>query len=165
MNSLRCSNLLFTWLNNESSPENVKSIAKSIGYNDNPFFGAKKKKAKLMGELVILNTALVIIAVNQVVEENEAKLIIDSFLSKANKSIFNVLEKHYPNFRKSYEANMSEYFTIIQQENPGLGVSFTFLTSLGIDPLKSLNAQLFISTKFGNSLTKTIEALKSMSRM
>jgi len=158
----QCADLLTTWLSKESSPDNAKNIAKNIGYNDSPLFGAKKRKTRLIGELTMLNTALVIVAINQVFNENNAKKIIDKFLIISNKSIFSVMEKQYPDFRNTYEKRMAQYFKMIHQENPGVGVSFAFLSNLDLDPLKSINAQLYLSKKFGNSLTQTIDVLSRM---
>ena len=54
----QCGGLLAKWLSNECSPENAKTLAKNIGYNDSPFFGAKKKRTKFIGELVMVNVAV-----------------------------------------------------------------------------------------------------------
>lgn len=162
INRKQCADLLTTWLGKECAPENAKILAKNIGYKDSPFFGAKKKKTKLIGELVMMNVALVIVAVNQVFNQEDAKSIIDPFLSIANKSIFSVIERQDPDFKNNYEKRMAQYFEILNQDNPGIGISYAFLTNLDLDPLKNMKGQLFVSAKFGESLSKTIDVLKRM---
>ena len=61
----QCSDLLAIWLETSSGPDAVKQLVKDTGYNDSPFFGAEKKKVRIVGELVLANTALAIFAVNQ----------------------------------------------------------------------------------------------------
>jgi len=162
MSEQQCGDLLAMWLGKACSPESAKAVAKEAGYNDSPFFGAKKKKIKLTSEIVMLNTALVIFAVNQVFEELQAKSIIDSFLAISNKSIFSVIEKKDSTFSIRYEKRLAKYFKILHEENLGIGISFHFLTYIDIDPLKSMQAQLLISDRFGKSLSQTIDILKSI---
>ncbi len=160
--SNQCGDLLTTWLSKECSPDNAKTIAKNIGYNDSPFFGAKKKKTKLIGELVMVKVALVIYAVNQVFDPKNAKSIIDSFLSISSKSIFSAIEGQDPDFRNKYKRRMAQYFELLHKDNPRLGLSFAFLTNLNMDPLKNMKGQVIVSTEFGESLSETIDVLQRM---
>jgi hypothetical protein len=162
VNRKQCAAILTMWLENECAPEKAKILAKSIGYKDSPFFGAKKKKTKFIGELVLIHVALGIHAVNLVFNRDDAKSIIDPFLLFANKSIFSAIERQDPDFFKNYEKRMAQYFAILSQDNPGIGVSCAFLTNIDLDPLKNMKGQLFVSVKFGESLSKTVDVLKRM---
>jgi hypothetical protein len=64
--------LLATWLGRACSPDNAKVVAKKVGYNDSPIFGAEKKRTHLMSEIVIVNTAILIYAVNCVFHTHSA---------------------------------------------------------------------------------------------
>lgn len=157
---VQCGDLLAMWLQKSSSPEVAKQVAKEIGYNDSPLFGAKSKKIKLMAELATINTALAIFAVNQAFDTANSKSIIDPFLSVSRKSIFAILEKHDSNFKQIYQARMAEYFGILSKDKPTLDLSFSFLTHLGIDPLKCMQGQILLAARFGDSLSTTLDVLK-----
>ena len=146
MTSKQCAAILTTRLAKECSPENAKILAKNIDYNDAPFFGAKKKKAKLISELVMLNAALLIVAMNQVF----------------NQSIFSAIEKQDSSFKANYEKRMAQYFEILNQEKPAIEISRSFLINLDLNPLNNFQGQLFVSAKFGESLSETIDILKRM---
>ena len=108
----QCGDLLAMWLEKSSRPDAVKQLVKNTGYNDSPFFGAEKKKVRIVGELVIVNVALAIVAVNQVFGPNDAKAIIDAFLAVARKAVFGFLEGKDPDFKKRYDnawANISKF--------------------------------------------------------
>jgi hypothetical protein len=150
------------WLGKVSMLENAKLVANEVGFNDSPFFGAEKKKIRLMGELVMVNTALAIFAVNQVFDARGAKSIIDPFLSIANKSIFSVIEKKDSDFKRRYEQRMSEYFRLLSEYKPAIELSFSFMKNLGLDPLGNLKGQVLIAARFGDSLTETLDVLRRM---
>lgn len=158
----QCGNLLSMWLQKSSSPDIAKLVAKEIGFNDSPLFGAEKKKIKLIGELVMVNTALAIYAVNQVFDASASKAIIDPFLSISKKSIFSVIEKKDNEFKKKYEQRMAEYFSILSKDKPSLGLSFSFMKYLSLDPLKNMQGQILIAARFGDSLSKTLDVLRRM---
>lgn len=158
----QCGDLLAMWLEKTCAPENIKLIAKEIGFNDSPLFGGEKKRLKIMSELLIAHTALAIFAVNQVFEAQAAKSIIDPFLAVVSKSIFSALEKKDDTFKNTYEQRMPEYFRILSEEKAMLGISFSLMQHLGLNPLKNMNGQLTLTTRLGDSLTKTIDVLKRM---
>ncbi len=162
ISELQCAGLLSMWLTKNSSPEVCKQIASDIGYNDSPLFGARKKKRRLMGELVMMNTALVIFAVNQRFERNGAKAIIDPFLASSRKSIFEVLEKHDGGFKERYPQRMAEYFEILGQDKAVLGLTFSFMQHLDVDPLKNLKGPLALTVRFGAALKGTLDVLNRM---
>ncbi len=158
----QCGDLLAMWLEKTCAPKDAKLIAKEVGFNDTPFFGAQKKKIKLMGELVMVNTALVIFAVNQVFDATDSKSIIDSFLSVAKKSIFSVIEKKDSDFKNRYEQRLSEYIHIFEEDRPALGLSFTFIKNLGLDPLSNMQGQILVATRFTANLAGTRNVLSNM---
>lgn len=155
----QCGDLLAMWLEKSSSPDAVKQLVKDTGYNDSPFFGAEKKKVRIVGELVIVNAALAIVAVNQVFGPNDAKAIIDAFLAVARKAVFGFLEGKDPDFKKRYEQRLGEYFKVLSEDKPALAISFCFMKNLGLDPLKNMEGQLQVASRLGDSLTKTLDAL------
>ncbi|MFX5839836.1 hypothetical protein ABTE60_21220, partial [Acinetobacter baumannii] len=75
---------------------------------------------------------------NQRFEHDEAKAIIDPFLSSARKSIFEVLERHDGRFKERYPNRMAEYFELLGQDKAVLGLTFSFMQHLDVDPLKNL---------------------------
>ena len=54
-----CGDLLATYLSSRCFPDNAKTLAIDLGYNDAPFFGAKEKETKLISELVTVPQKLV----------------------------------------------------------------------------------------------------------
>lgn len=157
-----CGDLLARWLEKSSDPDVVKQLVKETGYNDSPFFGAEKKKIKIVGELLIVNTALGIFAVNQVFGHNDAKAIIDAFLAVAEKYVFGYLEKKDAGFKQRYEQRMGQYFKVLLEEKPALGMSFSFMTNLGLDPLKNMQGQILVAARLGQSLSQTLDVLKRL---
>jgi hypothetical protein len=153
-NSQTPSVVLAIWVSKQCSPDKAKYIAENINYNDNPIFFAKKRKTKLVSEMVILNTAIAFFVTNQIFEQQTAKTIIDGYLSIANKSIFEPLEKIDNNFNVKYEKHISDYFSSFTEENPLIGISYTFLQNLGLKPLKDMNLQVFIAKEFGEGLAE-----------
>src|SRR3989344_990354 len=155
----QCGDLLAMWLEKSSSPDTIKQLVKDTGYNDSPLFGAEKKKVRIGCELVMANTALAIYAVNQIFGPNDAKPIIDTFLAIARKSVFGYLEGKDPNFKKRYEQRMSEYYKILSEDKPALGMSFSFMKNLDLDPLKNMQGQVLVAARLGDSLSKTLDVL------
>jgi hypothetical protein len=76
-----CGNMLAVFLGRRASTENAKELAKAVGYNDFPFFGAKKKRVALISERVIFYSALVIFASNRICSQAATKAVVDAFLS------------------------------------------------------------------------------------
>jgi hypothetical protein len=150
------------WLQKSSDAAVVKQIVAETGYNDSPLFGAEKRRVRIMAEVVMLNTALAIFAVNQVFSVGDAKPVIDAFLASARKSVFGVIEAKDRTFGERYQQRMTEYFGVLQGERPALGISFAFLRNLELDPLKNLAGQMFVAQHFGQSLGETLNALKTM---
>jgi len=140
-----CGDDLALLLEEGTSPEHTARIAKEIGFDDSPVFGARKKKARIRGEVAMINSALIIHAVNEVVNENKAKPIIDEFLRVARMYVFNGLEAQNPQFEERYPERLTEYFEILSQEKPALGLTFSFMRHLGVDPLQNLEGQLKFS--------------------
>lgn len=160
--SEQCGDMLALWLEKSSSPEAVKQVVRDAGYNDSPFFGAEKKRTRVIGELVMANTALAILAVNQVFGPEDAKAIIDVFLSAARRSVFTFLEARDSTFEQRYEQRLTEYFKIFGEKQPLLGMSFAFMQSLDLDPLKQGPGQLHLAERFGRSLNETVDVLRRM---
>ncbi|MBA3699786.1 MAG: hypothetical protein H0W78_13140 [Planctomycetes bacterium] len=156
--------LLATWLSNHIGPDAAKQLAKEVGYNDSPFFGAEKKKVLLVGELAMLNAALAIFSVNQVFNAEDAKSVIDPFLAKAKTSIFCFIETKDSSFHNRYQVRMTEYFQILSGENPPIGLSFAFMTNLRLDPLKNPQGQMALALKLASSVSETVKALQVMAK-
>jgi len=105
---------LSTLLALHSHPDIGKKVAGWLQFNDTPFFGQKKRKAKLIGELVTLNSAIIFKKINIYYNYDDSKLIIDSFLDYTRKGgIFRVIESQYPQFSKKYEENIQIYHSIL----------------------------------------------------
>lgn len=85
---MQAAGVLLIGLEKRSSPAVTEAIAAEAGYNSSPLFGAKKARIRLMGEVVTVNAALTIVAVNQVFAMADAKTIIDIFLAGARQSLF-----------------------------------------------------------------------------
>lgn len=156
----QCGDLLAIWLGKASGPENAKAVAKEAGFNDSPFFGADKKRIHLLGELVMVNTAIAIVAVNQVFDRLQAQSIIDPFLARAQKSVFSFLEQKDPDFKAKYEERMAEYFHVFSSGKPGLAVAAAFMNNLGLNALSNLNGQVLLTARFGDALKETINVLR-----
>lgn len=149
---------LTTWTSEQCKPERVRLIAQKIGYNDSPLFFAKKKKARLVSEVIIANTAIAIFAANMSVNPDRAKVIIDAFLDALKDMIFAPMEKIDPDFSQHYENRISSYFSFLQSANvPGMGDSF--IKELGAMP--SAEGRHFLIMEFGSSIKEVHEALKA----
>lgn len=155
--------LLALWLQKSCSIDPLKQIVKDTGYNDSPFFGAEKKKVRVMGELVFANTSLAIFAVNQVFEVDDAKAIIDTFLDRARKSMFTVLEAKDQTFKERYQRRLEQYFKSLSEARALIGMSCLFMENLDLDPLKHGEGQMKVAARFGQSLTETVDVLKRLS--
>lgn len=112
-----------------------------------------------MGELAIVNTAIIIFAINQRFEYDRARAIIDSFLHLANRDIFSVLDSNDVRFKEVYQKRIDEYFRAHNQNQPVLGITSIFMHSLGVDPLKSLRGQLVLAVRFGATRKAALDIL------
>ncbi|MFT4257625.1 MAG: hypothetical protein QM599_11825 [Pseudoxanthomonas sp.] len=158
----QCGDLLASFVGNRSSAEEAKAIAKMIGYNDSPLFGARKKRVALVSELAMLYAALVIFSANQAFNQVTAKAVIDSFLDCARRKVFIHIEKEISNFSGIYSKRMSEYFPIFHQDRAPLGLSFSLMQNLGIDPLNNLQGQLTLTGHIASKMDETIKILKGL---
>ncbi|MDZ3797801.1 MAG: hypothetical protein U0T03_03225 [Xanthomonadales bacterium] len=158
----QCGDLLASFVGNRSSAKEAKSMAKMIGYNDSPLFGARKKRAALVSELAMLYAALVIFSANQVFNQITAKAVIESFLDRAKKKVFTHIEKEVSNFSSTYSKRMSEYFPIFHQDRAPLGLSFALMQNLGIDPLNNFQGQLVLTGHIASKVDDTIKILQGL---
>lgn len=158
----QCGDMLASFVGNRSSAEEAKAIAKMIGYNDSPLFGARKKRAALVSELAMLYSALVIFSANQAFNQVTAKAVIDSFLDCAKRKVFIHIEKEISGFSSIYSTRMTEYFPIFHQDRAPLGLSFALMQNLGVDPLNSLQGQLTLTGHIASKVGETIKILKGL---
>ena len=156
---MECAGLFSMWLQSKTGPDVAEKFAANIGYKVAPLFGKKKARVRLMGELAMVYVALAIYAINLRHDADAARSIIDPFLEATRKTHFSALERHYPNFESVYPQRMQDYFQVLEDANPALGVSFAFLRNLGIDPLTSLEAQLHLVAVFSTTLQETLDVL------
>lgn len=162
MSHSQCGDLLVMWLHKVTSPESVESLAKEIGYKTSSLFGAKKRRTRFMGELVLIHVALAMHAVNMKFDTADSKAIIDPFLASANETLFKPLDAHDANFTNKYEQRLTEYIGILFESKAALGLSFAFLRNCEIDPLNSLRAQLFLAEYLGGQLEETLDVLSRL---
>ncbi len=145
-----------------ASRETAGRIAKEIGFNDNPILGAKRKKTQIETEVAMINAAVIIYAVNQVVDETKAKPIIDEFLKQSNMYVFERLAERDRRFLKKYPERLAEYFEILSRDKPVLGLSFSFLRHMGGDPLKNLEGQLLFSAHLSAMLKEAMAIVEKV---
>jgi hypothetical protein len=157
-----CGNMLSVFLGSRASAESAKELAKEVGYNDSPLFGAKKKRVALISELVMFYSALVIFASNRIFNQTVAKSVVDAFLLHAKGRVFSHLEKELPSFSSIYAARLEEYFPIFHQDKAPLGLSFALMKHLGLDPMKNLEGQLWLARQIGMTLDETLEILRGL---
>jgi hypothetical protein len=148
--------LLAIWLGKNSVPTVLKQIVAETGYNDSPWFGAEKKKVRLVDEVVMVNSAVAIFAVNQVFTGSDAKAVIDAFLASARTSVFSVIEAKDKDFKRRYEQRMGEYFEALHEERAAIALSFRFMQNLDLDPPKSMG-QILVA-----SLSNTLKILRTL---
>lgn len=115
--------MLADMLKEQTSRDVIKTIVELTGYNDSPFFGAVKKKVRLVGELSMLNSALLIYAANQIAGREDAKKIVDSFLAEATPDVFRVLEARDANFKDRYRQRMETYLQLLSEDRPTAGTT------------------------------------------
>ena len=163
ISKVQCGALLSVWLERHSSPDVVKQIVRDTGYNDSPFFGAEKKKIKIFGEVLIVNCAMAIFAVNQVLKFEAAKEVIDAFLLAAKTPIFGFIERKDPGFQKRYPGRMADYFKVMSGSKPALGLSYSFFENIDQNPLDNLEGQFLLAARFSAFLNSTIDMLQTFS--
>lgn len=161
ISKVQCGGVLSVWLEQKSSPEIVKQIAREVGFNDSPFFGASKRRIKLIGEVIMVNCAISIFAVNQVLPRESAMQVINAFLLAAKTPIFAKIESMDSTFRNRYPLRLADYFKAMSGEKPSLGLSFSFMENLDLNPLNNLDGQIQIAYRFTNYLTSSIDVLKN----
>ena len=144
INSIECAGRFAVWLGKKSSLDAARTFAKEIGYNDSPFFGARKARVRLLGELLMLNVALA---------------IIDPILASLGESDLKVLEQRDSQFTRKYEQRLTEYFKILHESQAALGLSFTMLESLGLPPINNFESQLKIASYVAETLKEAVEIL------
>ena len=57
---------------------------------------------------------------------------------------------------------MDEYFKLLSEDKPALGMSFSFMKNLDLDPLKNMQGQILVAGRLGESLSKTIDVLNRL---
>lgn len=159
---MECGGLLSVWLEKQGSAAVVKEMAKKAGYRDNPFFGAKKRKLKIIGETLIVNCAIIIQAVNHVLPPKDAKPVIDYFLLACKTPIFAWIEEKDPTFNKKYPSHIETYYKVLRGNQPGIGLSFLYMKNLDLDPSSGLENQLLLAGHFTALLASTIEMLENL---
>jgi hypothetical protein len=148
------------WLKKNSGPDAVKHVVQETGYNDSPFFGAEQKRVRIIAEVTIVNTALVICAVNHVFAFDGAWGLINVFLGRARGRVFRFIETKDAGFARRYEQRMAEYFQVLSEDKPGRGISLCFLKNLDLDPIQNRQAQVLVAARLGKALGETIDMLK-----
>ena len=87
-------------------------------------------------------------------------MLIDTFLAGARQSVFRPIESQDSGFAQRYEQRMAEYFKVLSEEKPAIGMSFCFLRNLDLNPLEGIQAQVLVAARLGQALGQTIEMLK-----
>lgn len=158
----QCGDLLSLFVANRASAEKAAELAKDIGYNDSPMFGARKKRATLVSELAILYSAVAIVSANSALRKEATRPVIDSFLKCAKTRVFSHIAREIPAFPNIYTARVQEYFPLFHQDKAPLGLSFALMKHLNLDPLKNMKAQLWLSEHIALTLRESIDVLKKM---
>ena len=141
----------------------MEEIAKEAKFNNKPFFGAKKKRMKLMEEVCCIHTAIAIYAANCSFKLEECKPVIDGFLQILQKYMLGILEKHNPKFPDTYASRMQEYFGMFTEENPGIAISFAFLNHLHGKPQLDLEGQTVLAVRFSKAMSAGVNSMRAMS--
>ncbi len=156
----KAATFLVMWVSKQCSPESSKALANAIGYNDTPLFFKKRKKARLVTEIIIANTAVAIFATNLAVNPDRAKSVIDAYLDSAKTTMFVPLERVNPNFSSQYQKRISVYFSLLQSNSIPEMVS-SFLTELGVNASSSSKGYDFLSQTLYSSIKEVHETLKA----
>jgi len=154
----KAAEFLIAWVAKRCSPEWVKRTAGEIGYNDKPLFFAKKKRVKLVSEIAIINTAIVIFVTNMVVNPDRAPIIIDAYLETAKNTMFDRLEEIDSHFSDRYKKRIGAYFLLLKDNNID-EMGDLFLSALGV---KASGGGPFITLEIHKSIKEMYEALKDI---
>ena len=141
---------LAIFLDTHCSPEATNEIAREVGFKISSLFGSKKKSIQIKSELAIMMSAVLIATVNEMYREDDAKIIIDEFLSKSRTYVFNDLEKRDKKLSEKYTSRLIEYFDILDGEKPLIDLSFALLCHLGLASRLDLRSQLYLAEFIGS---------------
>jgi hypothetical protein len=57
---------------------------------------------------------------------------------------------------------MGEYYKILSEDKPALGMSFAFISNLEMDPLKNMQGQILAGACLGINLKQALDLLKRL---
>lgn len=159
-----CSDLIAKAVEKQSSPDEIEKIAKEAQFKNNPLFGAMKKRIQLMAEVSVVNTAIAIFAANCSFKQEDLKPIIDGSLQLLQKYMFSIIEKNLNGFKDLYAKRMAEYYPILQEEQPGIGLSFVFLKNLHGKPKLDFEGQTKLAVRFTSNISSSVEAMQTIAK-
>ena len=157
----QCAEALMKWYLAKLAVDNVRAMGREVGYSDSSFFGGSKRRTRLMEEVAILHSALGIQCVNGAFDTADATLVIDNFLELARTSVLAALERRNREFKARYTARIGSYFNALAatREN-AIGMSFIFMKSLDVDPLKNVEKQVYCAARIHSVVKQTMDVLQ-----
>ncbi|MDE0330805.1 MAG: hypothetical protein OXL41_02970 [Nitrospinae bacterium] len=144
------------------SPSMSHPPAKSMGYIIPFLFGGRKASVRLMAELFILYSAIIYDLVNAIYDLENAKEIIDAYLSESVGRIV-VIEKQEQDFTSKFAEKIPEYIKIMDGSNPMIGVSRHLMKGLGMNPVYQENQrekQLAAAAWIGESKSAILDVFR-----
>jgi hypothetical protein len=145
---LYCAESLSKWIAENSTPEDCKRIADSIGYNYSPILGRTKQRNRILFEVIIVNTILAMYATNETSDEIYTKLIIDGFLEVLRISIFDIMAEKDSSFSEIYTARMYNYRQCFEGGFPIVCITDEFMRHLNVDRKNPIMSELALIAEF-----------------
>lgn len=158
--SAQCGQFLSMWLTKCTTANGADIVAKSLGLDNLSSQERTKKLARLRRELAVVNTSLIITAVNAVFDQTQSKAIIDTFLAGARSTLFEDIESSFPSFPRLYQERMEGYYNALSQPNAPLAISFAFMQNMEIDPTSDVMVQAAVSGALGTMMRTTLDMLR-----
>jgi len=133
-----CGDLMFEWLQSHCNSKKSKEVAQAVGYKYSIF--SPQRKIRVMEELTFLYTSVAIYGLNMALsDETTAKEVIDAFLEKLHRKLFDVVVKDDVDFSGRYSERLSGYFHLFRSGGDGIGAAGDFMVGLFGTPNARIN--------------------------
>lgn len=157
-----CGDFLARMVRGGCSPFAVKQVLEATGYNYEPVLGKKRKQVRFIGELMSVKSSIITHAVNEALDLETAKKIVDALEENAVESHLSAMQEHDSSFTRRHAERLRQYSALLQKGEPGERLASVFLGHIGINVQKAPSAAVDISKRFNDEIDGAIRALKAI---
>lgn len=153
---------LAQWVEETSNPETIKKISKEAEFNLKPLFGAKKKRMKLIAEVLSVKISVAIHVAHQTFRKHELQPIVDTFLEVLYANLLVHVDERSPSFNTTCQERLREYSTLYDLPNPGYGLSAKFLMNLHGKNTSSNKSFKLLGERFAQTIEHCTERVQGV---